>query len=181
MWKHLVILTVAVACAMGAAKGVMLLNDRYGQNRPDAAQAATPDPALATAVATPADLDHHASSAEVAKAADGHFWAEANVNGRHVRFLVDTGATAVALTGDDAKRVGLDPSALTYDRSVSTAAGMSRAALVTLDYVSVSGARVEHVPALVLQSGLTTSLLGMTYLGRLSKFEATQSALILRP
>jgi aspartyl protease family protein len=53
--------------------------------------------------------------------------------------------------------------------------------VVELDYISVAGARVEHVPALVLEEGLETSLLGMTYLGRLSKFEATQSALILRP
>jgi aspartyl protease family protein len=103
------------------------------------------------------------------------------VNGREVRFLVDTGATDVALTADDARRLGVNLSSLTFDRTVSTAAGPSKAAHVDLDYVSVAGARVDHVSALVLENGLQTSLLGMTYLGRLSKFEATQNALILRP
>jgi aspartyl protease family protein len=180
MLKHVLILTCAVVCAVGSARGVMVLNDRYGQAHPAApAQAAAPEPVADAAVAP--DLAHHASDAEVAKAADGHFWAEANVNGRHVRFLVDTGATAVALTVDDARRLGLQLSDLKFDRPVNTASGPTRAAQVDLDYVSVAGARVEHVPALVLESGLSTSLLGMSYLGRLSKFEATRQALILHP
>ena len=98
-----------------------------------------------------------------------------------MRFLVDTGATAVALTSDDARRIGLDPAHLNFDRDVATASGPSRAALVQLDYVQVSGARVDRVAAFVLQKGLPTSLLGMSYLGRLSRFEATPTALILKP
>ena len=177
MLKHFVILGAAVVCAVGAAKGVALFNATYGQNRVVVVDA----PAATGPTAEAAVVEHHASTAEVAKAADGHFWAEAEVNGREVRFLVDTGATDVALTADDARRLGVNLSSLTFDRDVSTAAGMSKAAHVDLDYVSVAGARVDHVSALVLQSGLSTSLLGMTYLGRLSKFEATQNALILRP
>jgi aspartyl protease family protein len=177
MLKHILILTAAVVCAVGAAKGVTLFNASYGQDRRAAeASAQAPPPTQAAEV-----VAHHASTAEVAKASDGHFWAEAEVNGREVRFLVDTGATDVALTADDARRLGVNLSSLTFDRSVSTAAGPSKAALVDLDYVSVAGARVDHVSALVLENGLSTSLLGMTYLGRLSKFEATQNALILRP
>ena len=107
--------------------------------------------------------------------------AEAQVNGKRVRFLVDTGATTVALTAADAKRLGMDPADLTFDRPVNTASGQVHAAMVELDYVSVAGARVEKVQALVLERGLTSSLLGMSYLGRLSKFEATPTALILRP
>ncbi|HEY3815078.1 MAG TPA: TIGR02281 family clan AA aspartic protease [Caulobacteraceae bacterium] len=178
MLKHIAILAAAVLCAVAAAKGVILFNASYGQDR-SAAQAADAAPTSSTAAA--AVVEHHASTAEVTKAADGHFWAEAEVNGHSVRFLVDTGATDVALTGDDARRLGIDLSTLTFDRSVSTAAGMSKAAKVDLDYVSVAGARVDHVSALVLTNGLQTSLLGMTYLGRLSKFEASQNALILRP
>jgi aspartyl protease family protein len=177
MWKHLVILSAAVASAVVAALGVGIWHARHAQ-----AQVQDPTPMVASAeTGAPNGVTHHASTAEVAKGPDGHFWAEAVVDGRHVRFLVDTGATAVALTATDAQRLGLDLNSLKFDHSVATAAGMSHAAVVDLDYVSVAGARVEHVPALVLQSGLSTSLLGMTYLGRLSKFEATQTALILRP
>jgi aspartyl protease family protein len=64
---------------------------------------------------------------------------------------------------------------------VITANGQVHAAEVKLDSVSVAGARVNGVDALVVEKGLSTSLLGMTYLGRLSRFEATPSALILRP
>jgi aspartyl protease family protein len=87
----------------------------------------------------------------------------------------------VALTAADAERLGVDVHNLSYDQPVNTANGVSHAARVKLDYVSVAGARVGEVPAMVVKDGLTTSLLGMSYLGRLSRFEATPSALILRP
>jgi aspartyl protease family protein len=121
------------------------------------------------------------SAASIAKSGDGHYWAEADVNGRRVRFLVDTGASAVALTIADAKRLGFEPEKLDYNYQVTTASGPARAAAVKLGRVSVSGASVTDVDALVIEKGLDTSLLGMTYLGRLSRFEATRTALILRP
>jgi len=121
------------------------------------------------------------SAAQVNKSPDGHYWAEAAVNGRAVHLLVDTGATAVALTAEDAKRLGFDPKALNYNYSVATAGGQARAARIKLASVSVAGAEVENVDALVIDRGLQTSLLGMTYLGRLSQFEATPTSLILRP
>ena len=120
-------------------------------------------------------------AAAVLKAADGHFWAEGRVNGQPVRFLVDTGATAVALTPADAERLGFRPQDLDYALRVTTAGGRSRAAPVTLSSVSVNGARLDDVRALVIEKGLDTSLLGMTYLGRLARFEATREALFLQP
>ena len=120
-------------------------------------------------------------AAQISKASDGHYWAQANVNGHWVKFLVDTGASAVALTGVDAQRLGVDLAGLEYDRPVTTASGQTMAAQIRLDHVTVAGARVDAVDALVVRSGLSTSLLGMSYLGRLSRFEATKTALILRP
>jgi aspartyl protease family protein len=128
-----------------------------------------------------ADDGASGSAAQVVKAPDGHYWAEAAVNGKAVRLLVDTGATAVALTADDARRLGFDPKGLDYSYRVATASGQARAARIRLASVSVAGAEVENVDALVIDRGLQTSLLGMTYLGRLSRFEATPTALILRP
>jgi aspartyl protease family protein len=115
------------------------------------------------------------------KAADGHFWAEGLVNGAPVRFLVDTGASSVFLTVQDARRLGLDPLGLVYDQPVRTAAGDSRAARVRLDSVSVAGVRLTGVDALVIGEGLPASLLGMSYLGRLSRLEATPDVLVLDP
>ena len=64
---------------------------------------------------------------------------------------------------------------------VQTASGLASAAPVELEAVSVAGARVERVQALVVEEGLAYSLLGMSYLGRLSAFEATPAGLTLRP
>ena len=136
---------------------------------------------LTTGAAPDAEPAAAGEAAEISKARDGHYWAEANVNGARVRFLVDTGASAVALTPLDAQRLGFDTTKLNYAYKVMTANGEAHAAAIKLASVSVAGARVSDVDALVLDKGLDTSLLGMTYLGRLSRFEATKTALILRP
>jgi aspartyl protease family protein len=130
---------------------------------------------------TVARADPLAGVGEARKAPDGHFWAWAKVNGEWVRFLVDTGATAVALTPADAARLGFKPADLDYVTRVATAGGSSRAASVTLASVAVGEARIDDVTAVVVEHGLDTSLLGMSYLGRLTRFEATREALILRP
>jgi aspartyl protease family protein len=119
--------------------------------------------------------------ARLIKTADGHFWADARVDGQAVRFLIDTGASSVFLTPQDATRLGLDPGSLVYDQTVTTVGGDSLGARVKLGSVSVDGVRVADVDALVIDHGLPASLLGMTYLGRLSKFEATPTALVLDP
>jgi clan AA aspartic protease, TIGR02281 family len=138
-----------------------------------------PAPELRAAVAMAPEAAPQ--SASVAKAGDGHYWAEAEVNGARVRFLVDTGASAVALTLADARRLGIETERLDYAYNVVTASGQARAAAVTLGEVSVAGARIKDVQALVIEDGLESSLLGMSYLGRLASFEATRTSLILRP
>lgn len=121
------------------------------------------------------------TAAQVVKADDGHYWAQARIDGRAVRVLVDTGASVVVLTRADAGRLGVAPEPASFTGRIQTASGMVRAAPVRLNTVSVAGARVDRVEALVVEQGLEYSLLGMSYLGRLSAFEATPTALTLRP
>ncbi|MCS6622948.1 TIGR02281 family clan AA aspartic protease [Roseibacterium beibuensis] len=118
---------------------------------------------------------------QVLKAADGHYWAEADIDGRAVRVMVDTGASVVVLTPADAARLGLKLSPADFSGTVITASGPVRAAPVELQTVAVAGARVAAVEALVVEQGLPHSLLGMSYLGRLSSFSATPAGLTLRP
>ncbi|MFZ0266176.1 TIGR02281 family clan AA aspartic protease [Caulobacter sp.] len=165
MLKFASIAIVGALSAVGAAKAVVSLDDL---RQPDLRG---PAPAVAA-------VDDGA--AQIVKAADGHFWAEAKVDGRAVRFLIDTGATAVALSQTDAQRLGIDTKTLDYNYRVMTASGETRAAAVKLASISVAGAQVRDVEALVVEKGLETSLLGMTYLGRLSSFQATPRALVLR-
>jgi len=111
---------------------------------------------------------------------DGQFWADARVNSGHVRFLVDTGAGAVALTLNDAKKAGIKTRDLVYNVPISTAGGKNMAAFVELKSISVGAITLRNIRALVVPEGLDTSLLGMTYLGQLQKVEATPNALLLR-
>jgi aspartyl protease family protein len=169
-------MTIGVIAALIAMGGARLLTVFTATN-----QAPAPSAAIAT---LPADASDPAASgareASIAKSPDGHFWAQAEVDGHPVRFLVDTGATAVALTADDARNLGIDPSSLQYQYTVMTANGPAKAAQVRLGFVSVGRAEVSDVQAYVIDKGLETSLLGMTYLGRLSKFEATPDSLVLK-
>jgi aspartyl protease family protein len=165
MLKFATIAIVGALSAVGAAKAVVSLDDL---RQPDLRG---PAPAAAS-------VDDGA--AQIVKGADGHFWAEAKVDGRAVRFLIDTGATAVALSQTDAQRLGIDTKGLDYNYKVMTASGQTRAASVKLASVSVAGVQVRDVDALIVEKGLETSLLGMSYLGRLSSFQATPRALVLR-
>src|SRR5947209_1989134 len=101
----------------------------------------------------------------IARGSDGHFWADAtassDVGRATIHFLVDTGASSVALTADDARKLGLQTEKLIYSRPVATAQGETRAAPVVLSRVSVGGAELREVKALVMKAGPKTSLLGM--------------------
>jgi len=172
--RFAMVAVVAAASAVGSAEAVVLLADQH----PGALRAATAETAPVRSAVAPTPV---LQGGAVMKAGDGHFWAEGEVNGGRVRFLVDTGATAVALTPEDAQRLGIDLQGLRYGYTVVTAGGRARAASVKLASVSVAGARLTDVDALVIEKGLDASLLGMSYLGRLSSFQATRQALFLRP
>ncbi|PHS29329.1 MAG: hypothetical protein COA85_01275 [Robiginitomaculum sp.] len=120
------------------------------------------------------------SAVAIRKASDGHFWAEGSVNTTHIRFMVDTGASKVALTLSDARRAGYKKEDLRFVVPVNTASGQVFAAPIQIETLSIGGLGVRNVDALVLAKGLDTSLLGMSYLGRLSRFEASRDQLILR-
>lgn len=111
---------------------------------------------------------------------NGQFFAQGRVNSGSVRFLIDTGASTVALTLEDARRAGVDINRLVYNRAVDTANGRTMASEVILKEVRIGGVRVTNVRALVLAEGLHVSLLGMTYLGELQKVEVMPNQMVLR-
>ena len=100
----------------------------------------------------------------------GHFYVDAEVNGQLVHFVVDTGATSVALTVDDARRIGLPFSTGEFEVVGSGASGPVRGKSVMLDKVSVDGKEVRGVSGAVLE-GLGISLLGQSYLSRIGGVE----------
>jgi len=115
------------------------------------------------------------------RSGDGHFWVNARVDGREIRFLVDTGASDVALTREDARRIGFDPARLSYSRMVMTANGRAPSAPVRLGSVTIGSISLSGVEASVAGHGLKASLLGLSFLDRLSGYEVRGDRMILRP
>lgn len=118
----------------------------------------------------------------VMRDASGHFQLEAEVNGNKVRFLVDTGASAVVLTEEDAEASGIAPESLSYTVPVSTANGRTMVAPVSLTQVHIGSITLSNVRGFVARPGsLETSLLGMSALSRLSGWQVEGDRLVLKP
>lgn len=145
-------------------------------------QAELTEPAPATvAVATPEPAALPGSRAAfIDKEDDGHFWTRADVSGTQVKFMVDTGASIVALTYFDAQRLGLKPEELNFDSEIRTAGGITYGAPVTLASIRIGKVRIENVNAVILRTELEQSLLGMTFLGELNSYEVRQGQMIIR-
>lgn len=112
---------------------------------------------------------------------DGHFAADVTVEGVAVTMLVDTGASALTLSHEDARRVGLPVDRLAYSVRIRTANGVSTAAPVVLDRVALGPIAVNRIRALVAQPGrLNESLLGIGFLSRLESYEVRGERMILR-
>lgn len=110
----------------------------------------------------------------------GQYHTTGRVNSGYVEFLVDTGASSIALTLNDARKAGVNVNNLRFTVPVSTAGGTNYAAYVKLDSVALGGITLRDVDALVIKEGLSISLLGMTWLGQLQEVKATPNALLLR-
>ncbi|MBB3137405.1 aspartyl protease family protein [Rhizobium pisi] len=115
------------------------------------------------------------------KLLNGHFEADVSVNGQTIEMLVDTGSSMVALSQEDAKRIGIDLSHLTYSMTVMTANGRGRAAPVTLDQVAIGPIVRNNVAASVAEDGrLDQSLLGMSFLETLGSLQMQTDELRIR-
>ncbi len=118
---------------------------------------------------------------EVARAFNGDFDVHAEINGAQVAMVLDTGASSVVLTREDAKAAGLPLEVLSYTVNIDTANGRTRAAPIVLDRIAIGGLVERSVEALVAQPGqLKTSLLGMSFLNRLQSWEVRGDRLLLR-
>lgn len=116
----------------------------------------------------------------LAKSSNGHFEVNGRVNGRRVHFLVDTGASSIVLSKEDAEGAGIDTSSLNYTVPIMTANGMSRAADIRIASLTIGDIQRDNIRALVTQGGLMTgSLLGMSFLETLQGFTVKGDQLVL--
>jgi aspartyl protease family protein len=124
--------------------------------------------------------DASATSAEVVADARGHFITMAEIEHTPIMVLVDTGASVVALSYEDAEQAGLAPRTLTYDVPINTTNGRVEAARVVLDRVEIGNVLVRDVEGVVLPRGAYEgTLLGMSFLNKLSRFKVENGTLFL--
>jgi aspartyl protease family protein len=110
----------------------------------------------------------------------GHFLTEGRIEGQRIGFMVDTGASIIALNETSAARFGLRPSRNDYDATVTTANGTIKAARTRLAMVDIGGLVVRDVDAMVLpDEALSENLLGLSFLSRLKRFAYADGQMVL--
>lgn len=145
----------------------------------------TPAPASATitarkAVAVETVAQAGSRSVAIPRDARGHFETEGRIDGQRIAFMVDTGASVIALNESSAARFGLRPSRGDYRATVTTANGIVKAAPTRLAMVDIGGLVVRDVDAMVLpDEALSENLLGLSFLSKLKRFEYANGKMVL--
>src|SRR5712672_1613151 len=141
----------------------------------------TATPALAnTASVVEAVTPTGLRSISLPRDARGHFQTEGRIDGQRIAFLVDTGASVVALNETSAAKFGLRPSRGDYNAAVTTANGTIKAARTRLALVDIGGLVVRDVDAMVLpDEALSENLLGLSFLSKLKRFEYANGKMVL--
>ncbi len=116
---------------------------------------------------------------ELRRRPNGHFYVTADVNGAAITFLVDTGASTVALSEADARAAGIEFTPAEFEPIGRTANGVARGKPVTLPKVSIEGKDVTEVEAAIIE-GADLSLLGQSYLARISSVQMNGDTMVLR-
>jgi aspartyl protease family protein len=169
-----------LAAAALVAGGLVYYDDLRSHIANDLGVATTDETASSPTAATPPAQPKAAGTVELSARSDGHYYAKAEINGRPADVMVDTGASMVALTYEDAERAGVRLKPSDFTQSVSTANGAARFALVRLDRVSIGAITVRDVQAGVAERGkLSITLLGMSFLSRLERVDMRAGTLVL--
>jgi aspartyl protease family protein len=113
------------------------------------------------------------------RASDGHFYINSQVNDKEIRFMVDTGASDIALTTEDAETLGFEKDKLHFNKIYNTANGTTRGASIKLDSIKVGEVTFHNVSASVNEGKLDTSLLGMSLLDRFRSYKIEGDKLII--
>lgn len=144
-----------------------------------AAPVASPSNALVVAPPPAAVAGNPGAATELRRAGDGHFYAGVNANGRSLTMLVDTGASVVALTGSDARAIGLhwDPADLAV--VAQGASGPIRGVSLTLERVALGGHEAYNVAAIIVPEGLPISLLGQSFLATIEPVRIERERMVL--
>ena len=164
------------------AFGITMARSRPQEQRfiPTASFVASSDPAPAATIAyRPGEPMLSPGAVELRRGSNGHFTSGVSVNGQMIEMVVDTGATVVALTVDDARRLGIAVDPATFQVVGTGASGPVRGVATVLNDVALGDRHVGQVAAVVLE-GLDRSLLGQSFLRRLERVAIDGDVMTLR-
>ena len=167
---------------MIAAAFMVALGTIMAQMADKMSAAPAPAKALASQKTAPVETSAQAGvrSISIPRDARGHFQTEGRIDGQRIGFMVDTGASVVALNETSAARFGFRPSRGDYNATVTTANGTIKAARTRLAMVELGGLTVRDVDAMVLpDEALSENLLGLSFLSKLKRFEYANGKLVL--
>ena len=168
--------SIIIVAGLTLAAGALIAN-RLDHSTDAARAPAQPGSAVASAAAP---VSSGRRSISIPRDARGHFQTDGRVDGRRIEFMIDTGASVIALTERDAGRLGIRPVRNDFTAQVHTANGIVKAAPVMLNSVDVGGLVVRDVQALVVPGdALGENLLGLSYLTRLKRFEYAGGRMVL--
>ncbi|MEN3974563.1 TIGR02281 family clan AA aspartic protease [Emcibacter sp. SYSU 3D8] len=164
---------IGIWVAIGSAIALLYaFRGEFGMARDRVVGNALPAQGVATVTPTERSVTLYAQG--------GHFFAEAEVEGKKIMFMVDTGASVIALSRADAQRLGITPAPRDFNHLVNTANGTTRGARVSLDSVAIGPIDLRNVDAMVVEGEMLGSLLGMSFLNRLSGYQVSGDRLVLR-
>ena len=166
-----IVITAAIMAGLGVFMAQMADKMTPAAASPNAArQAASEAPAALTAL----------RSVSIPRDARGHFATEGHVDGQRIDFMVDTGASVVALNESSAVRFGLRPTPAQYTATVTTANGTVKAARTKIAMLDIGGLVVRDVDAMVLpDEALSENLLVLSFLSKLKRFEYSNGQMVL--
>ena len=150
--------------------------ERFRAQAERSAEGATPASSTSSTSETPSGWSN---AVQLDREMDGHFYANVEINGTRIRALVDTGASGIALSRDDARRAGIGISIGMPEVVGEGASGEVRGERVTLDRVTLGSETAENMTAVVLDSGNLT-LLGQSFLSHFDSVEIQGDKMILR-
>ena len=172
--------------AGAVAAGISLYLEPKLERAEISAETATANPETTPSVSSltidaPPETTSARRMATISARPDGHYWTRALVNKKaSVEFMVDTGASVVALTFKDAQKMGLRPESLDYKWEIRTAGGITKGASVRIESIQINQVHVRNVDAMVLRKDLDQSLLGISFLRELYSYEFRGDRMIIK-
>jgi aspartyl protease family protein len=165
---------------IGITLGVGMLVGWFGPGAPDVSttSSSSGEPSQARLAAMQRD-QWLAGETVLPRADDGHFYADVTVDGASTQMLVDTGATTVALTGEDAEAMGLSWNDADVEPVARGANGLVYGVPVTLGHVSIGDLEARDVEAMIVPEGLDISLLGQSFLQKIEHVEMQGDRMVL--